>query len=73
MRVYRFWNYSAEQFGAPFSICDQHVKTYNPPFLETGLGYLAKLADRSVEECELCVDERRAAERAQASPGRPLM
>ena len=52
--VYRLHNYAAGRAGEPFSMCDEHAASYNPPFLQNGEGRLQKIASNSLMPCEMC-------------------
>ncbi len=60
VRVYRLYNYRKCRYGEPFSMCDEHVKTYDPPAIIQGLNGMVKLADRSRERCILCEESQSA-------------
>lgn len=52
VRLYRFFNFSADRYGEPFALCDKHRKTQNVPKGTT----LIKIADKAVDPCSALPD-----------------
>lgn len=53
VRLYRFFNYMADENGEPFALCDKHKASQKIP----GTCALRKIADKAVDPCAKCERE----------------
>lgn len=56
-KLYRLFNYSMDDYGEPFAMCDKHAAEYNPPALQNGFCRLDVIADQSRIGCMQCWKE----------------
>ncbi len=52
VRMYRLFNVSVGEYGVPFAMCDDCVRTYNPPVLARGECRMELVVDGTELECE---------------------